>query len=154
VRVSVALAACAFLYDPRGRVLLVRCRDRPDTWEPPGGAVEDGEDPGAAAAREVLEETGLHAALLGCSGAYWNTRAPRLCLAFVGRADGPPRPSAETPGVAWFSPTEADQAIARPALHLRWEDAQAARTGRPAGYAVYRSTPLVLLRRLASAGGR
>lgn len=154
MRVSLALAACAFLYDPRGRVLLVRCRDRPDTWEPPGGAVEDGEDPGAAATREVLEETGLDAALLGCSGAYWNTQAPRLCLAFVGRADGSPRTSTETPGVGWFSPEEAGRAIVRPALHLRWEDAEAVRAGCPAGYAVYRSTPFVLLARLASAGGR
>lgn len=48
--------------DPEGRILLLRWRDpvSGDTlWEPPGGGVEEGEDPFSAARRELHEETGL-----------------------------------------------------------------------------------------------
>lgn len=45
-----------------GQLLVVRLRDPvsgDEAMYPPGGAVEPGESPGAAAARETLEETGL-----------------------------------------------------------------------------------------------
>jgi 8-oxo-dGTP diphosphatase len=59
VRVSVSVA----IQDDKGRVLVVR-RSRAETflsgqWELPGGQVEDGEAPEAAARREVREECGL-----------------------------------------------------------------------------------------------
>jgi 8-oxo-dGTP pyrophosphatase MutT (NUDIX family) len=44
------------------QVLLVKHRVR--GWVPPGGKVEPGEGPRAAAARELLEETGLRTELL------------------------------------------------------------------------------------------
>lgn len=44
--------------DPDGRVLVVKPTYKP-RWELPGGTVEDGESPGAGAAREVAEELGL-----------------------------------------------------------------------------------------------
>lgn len=46
--------------DQRGVLMIWRHRFMPGTWgwEIPGGAVEDGEDPEAAARRECLEETG------------------------------------------------------------------------------------------------
>ncbi len=57
------LAACAgaLVRDSDGRLLLVlRGRDPGrGTWSLPGGRVESGETPAAAAAREVREETGL-----------------------------------------------------------------------------------------------
>ena len=43
--------------DDANRILLVRPTYKP-TWEVPGGAVEAGESPAAAVAREVLEELG------------------------------------------------------------------------------------------------
>lgn len=43
--------------DDASRILLVRPTYKP-TWEVPGGAVEAGESPAAAVAREVLEELG------------------------------------------------------------------------------------------------
>ncbi len=55
-----ALTAAARVEDADGRIALVRNRWS-DGWLLPGGAVEPGEDPRAAARREVREETGLAA---------------------------------------------------------------------------------------------
>lgn len=58
-------AARVLCLDQRGRVLLLRWRDpqgdRTIFWEPPGGGLERGESPIAAARRELHEETGLPA---------------------------------------------------------------------------------------------
>ena len=57
-------AARVLCLDPAGRVLLLRWRDPADGAifrEPPGGGLEPGESPIAAARRELYEETGLPA---------------------------------------------------------------------------------------------
>jgi 8-oxo-dGTP pyrophosphatase MutT (NUDIX family) len=54
-------AAGCVVHDPERGVLLIwrnRFITRTWGWEIPAGRVEEGEDPAAAAAREVLEETG------------------------------------------------------------------------------------------------
>jgi 8-oxo-dGTP pyrophosphatase MutT (NUDIX family) len=51
--------ARAIVFDPEGRVLLVRGQGREPRWYFPGGGIEDGEMPYEAAQREVLEETGV-----------------------------------------------------------------------------------------------
>jgi 8-oxo-dGTP pyrophosphatase MutT (NUDIX family) len=51
--------AGVILHDTHGHVLLVRPSYRDDTWEIPGGALEDGEYPWDAACREVKEELGI-----------------------------------------------------------------------------------------------
>lgn len=55
------VCAGAVVRDGDGRLLLVRRGHAPSLglWSVPGGRVEDGETPAQAAAREVLEETGL-----------------------------------------------------------------------------------------------
>jgi len=51
--------AAAIYHAPDGRILLVRPSYRDDTWELPGGGLEAGEDPLAAATRETKEELGI-----------------------------------------------------------------------------------------------
>ena len=48
----------ALVFDPAGRLLLVRQRDG-NVWSTPGGAVEPDERPADAVVREAWEETGL-----------------------------------------------------------------------------------------------
>ncbi|HEV3327812.1 MAG TPA: NUDIX domain-containing protein [Acidimicrobiales bacterium] len=56
-------SARVLLLDAQGRVLLIETfddhDDRPSFWLTPGGGIEAGETPAAAAARELLEETGV-----------------------------------------------------------------------------------------------
>lgn len=48
------------VFDEENRILMVRQRhEGRDIWMVPGGGIEEGEDARQAAAREVLEETGL-----------------------------------------------------------------------------------------------
>lgn len=55
------VAVSAVVFDPAGRVLLIRRRQPPNAgkWSVPGGKVEHGEALAAAVIREVGEETGL-----------------------------------------------------------------------------------------------
>ncbi len=54
-RANVGLAVT----NPGGEVLLLRRADHPDAWQMPQGGIEHGEEPSAAAWRELAEETGL-----------------------------------------------------------------------------------------------
>jgi 8-oxo-dGTP diphosphatase len=56
--VSPLVAAGALFRDAAGRIMLVRPHYK-DTWDIPGGMVEEGETPSEACAREVREELGL-----------------------------------------------------------------------------------------------
>jgi 8-oxo-dGTP diphosphatase len=54
-----AAGAGAVVFDPEGRVLLVREGYGRGRWSLPGGEIEAGEQPHEAAVREAREETGL-----------------------------------------------------------------------------------------------
>lgn len=62
MRPTVQVAAGVVFTDHRGRVLLVE-QTYKDSWDLPGGVVEVGESPLAAAAREINEELGLEVPL-------------------------------------------------------------------------------------------
>lgn len=49
----------ALIFDPQGRVLLVRTHKWGDRWGIPGGKIDPGETMESALVREVREETGL-----------------------------------------------------------------------------------------------
>ena len=72
-------------------------------WEFPGGKVELGEEPAAAALRELAEETGLRgeSARLFFDQAPFSPRVPRLLAFLVPDASGEPRPL-DSDAVRWW----------------------------------------------------
>ena len=66
--------AVVLLVDRQGRILMqhrdAKARTSPNQWSFPGGKIEDGESPEAAAHRELVEETGLSVAKLTRFGVY------------------------------------------------------------------------------------
>ena len=98
-----------------GQVLLMRRRDN-GLWGLPGGLVEVGETLASAAARELLEETGLSgrpSRLLLLSDTHHDGGSTLhiVSATFLVEADGDPRPTLEASEVGWFTPGE------WPALH-------------------------------------
>ncbi|PPK63357.1 NUDIX domain-containing protein [Actinokineospora auranticolor] len=85
------LSAEVWVTDPSfSHVLLVRHRIR--GWVPPGGTVEPGETPRAAAARELAEETGVSGELLPVPAAvtvrsYRADWSPTLGLSYAAVVD-------------------------------------------------------------------
>jgi 8-oxo-dGTP diphosphatase len=75
-----SLAVDCVVFDPRGRLLLIRRKHPPfgGQYALPGGYVEYGETTEHAAARELAEETGLVAADVSLIGVYSDpNRDPR-----------------------------------------------------------------------------
>ena len=62
-------AVSAIVPDSDGRILLIRRTDN-NYWSIPGGGVEPGESVSQAAAREVMEETGIRCEVTGLVGIY------------------------------------------------------------------------------------
>ena len=87
-------------YDPKvaaitiisreGKVLLMRRAGEPHRglWSVPGGYVDRGEVVERAAAREVLEETGLEVEIEGLLGLYSEAGRPVIVAAFTGIEHG------------------------------------------------------------------
>lgn len=74
LKASVLRGVGVYIFDGQGRVLLTQrgpeARHEPFAWEGPGGAAEDGETFETAAAREILEELGIHITLDGILGHF------------------------------------------------------------------------------------
>jgi 8-oxo-dGTP diphosphatase len=79
------------VFDPQGRLLLIRRKNPPfhGQYALPGGFIEYGETTERAAARELSEETGLHADKLSLIGVYSDPdRDPRghvVSIAYLAR---------------------------------------------------------------------
>lgn len=77
------VAVCACVTNADGEVLLVRTDWRSDTWEMPGGQVEENEALHVAVQREVLEETGLEIRVSGVTGVYNNAARGIVTVVFL-----------------------------------------------------------------------
>lgn len=114
------------------RVLFVRhTYGRRDLWELPGGGLRRGEEPAAAARREMLEELGVsladlrELATVEVSGDHKHTRI----VCFQGDAGGAPLrlAAAELAEARWALPSTPPQPLSRDAAALlRLIDAPAA----------------------------
>lgn len=76
------VAVSAYITNDKGEALLVKAHWRKDTWEPPGGQVEQGEALDEAVRREVLEETGIEIIVHGITGVYYNASSEILSVIF------------------------------------------------------------------------
>jgi G:T/U-mismatch repair DNA glycosylase/ADP-ribose pyrophosphatase YjhB (NUDIX family) len=102
--------ARALVFDPAGRVLLVRF-DFPQktVWALPGGGVESGETPEQAASREVREEAGFDAELGPCiwTRTHWwpeGVHSGQRERIYLGRASGAePRPITDELRGEWLA---------------------------------------------------
>ncbi|MGH2686300.1 MAG: GNAT family N-acetyltransferase [Actinomycetota bacterium] len=118
------LGAFTAIIDDRDRLLLMHRVDA-DVWEMPGGGVEDGESPWAAAVREVREEVGLEVSVERLVGVYRVPRQDLTVFQFTATiVDGDPTPSDEADRVAWFSFDDLPSPI-RPAVRERIADVRA-----------------------------
>lgn len=114
VRPTLAASAAVF----RGPlVLLARRAANPGAglWSLPGGRVEPGETVAEAARREVMEEVGVEAEIVGLAAARdiiirsgeGQLKAHFVVLAHAARwRGGEPAPGAEAAEVGWFRPNE------------------------------------------------
>ena len=109
------VTASAVVLSPDGLRTCLILHRKVGLWLQPGGHLEEGDATIAdAAAREVAEETGLTGTVLGRPARIHRHRAPcapgvvdwHLDVQHVLVAEGTPRPSDETPRVAWW-PVEA-----------------------------------------------
>ncbi|GHH99354.1 NUDIX domain-containing protein [Neobacillus kokaensis] len=89
-----------YILNEKKETLLVRTNWRSDTWELPGGGVDEGETLDQALIREIHEETGIMVNLFGVSGVYSNGNT--ISIVFLGKAiGGQPKTSEETKDVSF-----------------------------------------------------
>lgn len=112
VPTPVPVAAVALVDDLArpGRLLAARRSGPPALaggWEFPGGKVEQGEDPAAAAVREAAEELGIRVLLGGSAGGPWplgDTHVMHLWWAVAAPGEGEPRPLEDHDDLRWLTP--------------------------------------------------
>ena len=119
--------AAAFVFDDDGRLLVVKENYDRFRWSLPGGALEDGETPEEACARETLEETGVEVRVEHLVGTYELSEITVYAFRCT-MVQGEPtlQPTDELSAVEWFLP----DAIPEPrsiVLHHALDDALAGR---------------------------
>lgn len=93
-----SVTVSGYITNEKNEVLLVQTYWRADTWELPGGGVDEGETLDIALCREILEETGIEVTLQGVTGVYSN--GSTISIVFRGScAGGELRVSDETKDV-------------------------------------------------------
>ena len=109
--VSPTLAASAACF--RGGKVLIAKRIKPPLWSLPGGRIEAGETPEAAAMRELLEETGVEAEIVALAGERevvlkdegGGIAARFKIFAYAARwRAGEAKPGPEASEIAWVEP--------------------------------------------------
>jgi 8-oxo-dGTP diphosphatase len=134
----------ALVHDTAGRLLLIRRGHAPHAglWSLPGGRVEPGETLAEAALRELMEEVGVAAEIIGFNAHVEAIRraadgavASHFVIAsFVGRwRGGEPRPGPEADAVTWADPFDLRDLAVTDGLApvLRQAAAIAAKVGAP-----------------------
>ncbi|RDI23094.1 NUDIX hydrolase [Lentzea flaviverrucosa] len=116
------LGATCVVFDPLGRVLLVRRRS-PQRWELPGGLADKGEAITDTAVREVREETGVDVRLSRLVGVYQHPSREIVAMVFVAvSVGGEPVATDEASEVEWVSVRDARERL-HPLFLPRLEDA-------------------------------
>jgi 8-oxo-dGTP pyrophosphatase MutT (NUDIX family) len=123
----------AMVFNGRGELLLVRnSYGHSHLFVLPGGGIKRGEEPAAAAAREVREETGLEVGALALVGVYLSAAEGKRdsIHLFRGKADGVPRPDGIEVDEAAFFPLDALPAATSAATRRRVAELNAPAAGR------------------------
>lgn len=144
------IAVSAFVTNEKEEILLVKTHWRSDTWESPGGQVEEGEALDKAVCREVLEETGLTILPKGITGVYYNATKHILSVVFKAiYVSGEIRLQPEEIKDAKFinlTESNMDQYITRPNMKSRTHDAMKSKGFTP--YETWQVSPYELTGRL------
>lgn len=105
---KVPLRGCAVVItNLSGDVLLLRHSYGPDAWSLPGGGIDPGEAPEAAARREVKEELGLTLGVVESLGTSEEevSGSPHTSYLFMSVVDARPRPDGREVTEARFFPS-------------------------------------------------
>ncbi|MDM5186995.1 NUDIX hydrolase [Bacillus sp. DX4.1] len=144
------IAVSAYITNKNNEILLTQVQWRADTWEMPGGQVEEGEALDQAVCREALEETGLIVEPIGITGVYYNASKHILVVVFKaeyvsGEIKTPPEEIKEAKFVA-LNESNIDEYITRPHMKSRTLDAMKAKNFTP--YETWKVDPYNLMARL------
>lgn len=122
-----SISAATVVVNDVGDVLLIQRADN-GQWNIPGGVIEKGETPVAAAVRETKEETGIDVSVNVLTGVYTNVALGVVAMVFRAEPlDGSQEValSDESVAVEWVTPTRALEILPE-SFVMRVSDALAA----------------------------